>query len=121
LAINIISIIHTSNVGFIIVEGITLLGMSLFLFMGELFIKQKGDIVKYTWLFKINPFAHLVFKIHSSFIGKVDKVINKNFISFDLNITLITFLVIAVVFSYLGMVIVNNYNFIVSNKETGGV
>lgn len=121
LGINILAIVFTSNVGFIVTEGIILFSMVSFALLGEYFIPQDALIDKYTWLFKINPFAHLVLSMHSSRISSVDRIINTRAISFDLNLSVLVFLIAAIIVTACGCMVVNNHNFIESNKETGGI
>ena len=121
LGINILAIVFTSNVGFMIIEGISLFSMASFAVLGKYFITEDILIDKYTWLLKINPFAHLVFSMHSSGINSVDRIINTKSISFDLNLSVLVFLMAAIIVTVCGCMMVSNHNFIESNKETGGI
>jgi hypothetical protein len=59
--------------------------------------------------------------MHSSGISSVDRIINTKSISFDLNLSVLVFLMAAIIVAVCGCMVVNNHNFIESNKETGGI
>ena len=88
LAINVVAIISSSEIGFIVVEGIALLQMAMYLMLGK---QIKDDIIEGINLFmlKSNVIANLIFPIHSSHIQNVNKFINEKGIDFDLNFSII--------------------------------
>lgn len=118
LGINILAVVLTSNGGFILIEGICILGIAAFAFLDRVF--QEEYIIRNFWLVKINPFSHLVFSMHSSCIPIVNDRINAKGISFDLNVSVLLYLLIAAVVIGAGCIIVNRREFIASNNETEG-
>lgn len=119
ISINILAILFGSNTGFIIVESIYIFGMAVFVLMGIYFFPDEAPVNEGAWLLKINPFAHLVFPMHSSRFSDIDSKINLRNIDFDLNESLAVYLAAAVIFISLGCVIVNRHNFISTNQGEG--
>ena len=120
LAINIFSILFTSNVGLILVEGLVMLCVGAYLMLGKKYITDDELINKYEWMIKVNPFAHLNIKLHSSSLEVINRAINVKNIEFELNTSVVLYLILAVVVTFVGTIIVNKHNFIITNQETGG-
>lgn len=116
LAINILSIKFNSSIGFVSVMSVNIFGISLYSILGNL-ISEELLYTQYAWLFKVNPFAHLVFRVHSSKVESVDRIINKVNIDFDLNYSFLLFFVIAIALVVIGCIMCEKHEFIVLNKE----
>lgn len=105
LGINILAIVFTSNVGFIIIGGVSLFSMVSFEMLGKYFITQDDLIDKYTWMLKINPIANLMLNMHSSGIRSVGRIINTKSISFVLNLSVLVFLMAAIIVTVCGCMV----------------
>ena len=103
LAINIVSILFGSNIGFAIVQGIVLLSVSIFFILGNY---VKGNLI-----------ANLIFPFHSSKINSINNLINIKSIDFDLNYSILYYLIICIVVIVFGGYVVEKYEFIINNKE----
>lgn len=115
LAINVIAILFSSNVGFIVVESVILSSMCTFLLLGRI----KDDVVEgfHLFLLKSNLIANLVFPIHSSKISNINQLINEKEIYFELDFSIIYYLVICIFIIAIGCYIVKKREFTVNNKE----
>lgn len=116
LAINVISIIFSSNIGFVTVESIILLSISIFFILGNYI---KNDIItgKYLLILKSNMIANLIFSIHSSKAENINALINTKGINFDLNFSVIYYLVMCLIVIVIGCRIVEKHEFIANSKE----
>ncbi len=120
LCINLIAILVSSSDGFIYVEGILIFCIATFFVVGEKYYHSVPTASSHLGLIKWNPISHIIFSIHSSSIVSVDKLINKNGLDFDLNVSVAVFSLL-VLFAVIGGVIaVNKYNFMDINQENGG-
>lgn len=118
LMINIIAIIAGSRIGFIITASVEILGIGLFLMLGKIITTEADIAGKYIWTLKANPFAHLVFGLHSSKIDRLNKLINIKNINFDLNESVIYFFTLSLIMIIIGFFVVKKREFIISNRET---
>lgn len=116
LAINVVSIMFSSNIGFITVQSIILLSISVFFVLGN-YIKDDMLTGKIILLLKSNIIANLIFSIHSSRIGKINNLINIKGIDFDLNYSILYYLLICSVVIILGCYVVEKHEFITNSKE----
>lgn len=117
LMINVIAIAAGSRIGFIVAASIEVLGMGFYLTLGNI-ISDEADIIgKYIWTLKINPFAHLIFNMHSSKLASVNNIINIKGINFDLNQSVIYFFTLSVITIFIGYFIVKKREFIINNRE----
>ncbi len=116
LAINILSITFSSNIGFIIVQGIILLAISTYFYLGN-YIKDDIITKKAVLFIKSNIIANLVFSIHSSNINKLNALINTVGINFDMNFSIIYYMIICIVVIVFGAYVVEKYEFITNSKE----
>lgn len=116
LAINVVSIRFGSSIGFISVISLNTFFISIYSILEEI-IREEILYTQYIWLFKINPFAHLVFKIHSSSLDNVNSVINVYGTDFDLNMSVILYGVLCIVLVVLGCIICEKHEFIRSSME----
>lgn len=116
LAINVASIMFSSNIGFITVQSIILLSISVFFLLGN-YIKDDILTEKIIMLLKSNIIANLIFTIHSSRIGKISNLINIKGINFDLNFSIIYYLVLCVAIIIIGCFVVEKHEFIINSKE----
>lgn len=116
LAINVFSIIFSSNVGFITVQSVMLLFISVFFMLGN-YIEDGVITEKMALLLKSNMIANLIFSIHSSKIEKVDELIHMQDIHFDLNFSILYYLILSVGVLILGCYVVEKHEFIINSKE----
>lgn len=116
LAINVASIIFSSNIGFITVQSIILLSISIFFLLGN-YIKDDIITEKIILLLKSNMIANLIFSIHSSRIENINDLINIKGINFDLNFSIIYYLVLCVTIIIIGCLVVEKHEFITNSKE----
>lgn len=117
IGINICSIIFDNGIGFAIFAAIEMFGIAGYLMMGRILPEDGILTQQYVWLLKINPFAHLVFRVHSSKWPSISGMLNIEGITFDLNSSVLFFLIISLIFVALGVVCVNRHDFITNNKE----
>ena len=116
LAINIVSILFGSNIGFAIVQGIVLLSVSILFILGN-YVKDNFITEKVKFLIKGNLIANLIFPFHSSKINSINNLINIKSIDFDLNYSILYYLIICIVVIVFGGYVVEKYEFIINNKE----
>ena len=116
LGTNVIAIRFGSSVGFISIVSLNIFFISLYASLGEI-INEDILYTEYTWLFKINPFAHLIFSVHSSGILCVDNEINKYGMSFDLNYSILLFAIVSIAFLILGCIMCEKHEFVKNNIE----
>lgn len=120
LCINLISILISNSNGFIYVEGILLFCIATFFVVGQEYYHSMPADSPHQGLIQWNPISHIIFSIHSSSMESVNKLINRNGLDFDLNISVALFAIL-ILFAIIGGVIaVNKYNFMDSNQENGG-
>lgn len=116
LAINVFSIIFSSNIGFITVQSIILLSISTFFFLGN-YIKDDIITEKIALFIKSNLIANLIFSIHSSKFDEINNLINIKGINFDLNYSIIYCLILCTVVIVFGCCVVEKHEFITNSKE----
>lgn len=116
LAINMFSIIFSSNIGFITVQSIILLSISEFFFLGN-YIKDDIITEKITLFIKSNLIANLIFSMHSSIFDEINDLISIKGIKFDLNYSIIYYLILCTVVIAFGCRVVEKYEFITNSKE----
>jgi hypothetical protein len=119
IALNIISIISSGNVAFIVVEGMCILCGTLYTFMGNYLGEEY--IYSHIWLIKANPIAHLIMSVHSSNITNINSIINYKGLCFDLNYSVVLYAVISFMILLSGCAVVKNYDFSTSDKKLEGV
>lgn len=118
LMINIIAIAAGSRIGFIAAAVTEVLGMGFFMMLGKIITDEADIAEKYIWTLKANPFAHLVFGVHSSKINDLNEFINLKNIQFDLNESVIYFFILSLIMVAVGYLIVKKREFIINNRET---
>ena len=106
-AINLLSILFSSNVAFIIVEGINSFFIAAFTIVGNFFAPEGVILPQYEWTIKINPFYYLIFSMHNN--------------NTDYFIFILLFFSMAVLLFICSYFVINKHDFIDSNRETGGV
>ena len=121
VAVNLFGILFTSNVGFAVVESFLFLCIAIYTMSGEYFIPENAQVRDYQWLVKSNLFSHLVFGIHSSKVEELNQLIHQKEILFDLDESLLLFIMLSVVTIIAGCIIVHYHDFINTNKEKGGI
>lgn len=116
LAINIMSILFGSNIGFTIVQAVILLSISIFFILGN--YSKDGLITgKMVAVIKSNPIANLIFSFHSSKIDTLNSLINTKNINFDLNYSVLYYLILCVAIIIFGIFVVEKHEFVINNKE----
>ena len=118
LAVNIVSVIFSGTVGFISVQSIILFSISIFFWLGN-YVKDGVLSSKIILLIKYNLVTNLFFLFHNSEIESVNKIININNIDFDLNFSILYYLVICIGLIIMGCFVVERYEFITNTKEMG--
>ena len=118
LAVNIVSVIFSGTVGFISVQSIILFSISIFFWLGN-YVKDGVLSSKIILLIKYNLVTNLFFPVHNSEIESVNKIININNIDFDLNFSILYYLVICIGLIIMGCFVVERYEFITNTKEMG--
>lgn len=90
--------------------------MAMYLMFGK---QIQDDIIEGINLFmlKSNIIANLIFPVHSSHIQSVNKFINEKGIDFDLNFSIIYYVILSMIIIISGAYIVEKREFIVNNKE----
>lgn len=121
MAVNIVGILFTSNVGFVVVEGFVFFGAAVYTISGEYLMSINALVTDYQWMIKWNLFSHLVFGIHNSRIEELNQFINQKGISFDLNESLLVFIILSIVTMIVGCVVVYYHDFINMEQEKGGI
>jgi hypothetical protein len=116
LAINVFSIILGSNMGFVTVQSVILLAISIFFLLGN-YVKDDIITEKFSLILKSNIIANLIFSIHSSGIEKINNLINIKGIEFDLNFSIAYYLVMCIAVIILGCYVVEKHEFITNSKE----
>lgn len=101
LAINIVSILSNSTMGFIIVESIILSAIALFS-LASTFCREDEQAHE---MLKYNPFSYIVFGVH-------DDVYDYTYVG-------IFYMIISIVLIILGCIVVKKHSFIESNQEMG--
>lgn len=107
LGINIVAILCNSNVGFMVVEGINMFFVAAFTIVGEFFAPEGVILKEYEWLLKANPIYYLIFDSNKDLI--------------DFYVSIILYLIFAVLLLCFGCFVINKHNFIETNKEIGGI
>lgn len=113
LAINVVAIIFNSNIGFIAVESVILLSMATFLLFGK--VMKETNVI----LLKMDIIANLVFPIHSSQKEHLNHLLNKGEIHFDLNFSVVYYLILSVILVVVGCIVVKTREFIINDREAG--
>ncbi len=66
-----------------------------------------------------NPAAHLVLGWHDSSVRIVEPILTSSYMQLDLNDTLILFLLLGIIITFIGALIIKNHDLLVSDMETG--
>ena len=120
LLINVTALFVKSNGGFTISIGLQLLFISLYVtFQEKLYLIYENDNIA-KLLIKLIPFSHLIISWHSSRDHTINSLINIYEMSYDLNYSVISLLIVSIVITVIGAFIIKKIDFIYSNRETGG-
>lgn len=120
LLINLIAIGIGSQNSVVIMSGI----QGILIFLIQIFDKLlpfDHNPNLYGKLLQINPMSHLVMSWHSSKIDMVNNIGNVLGISFPFSKTILYFGMSSIILIFIGGMIIKRTQFIVVNKETGGV
>ncbi|MDO5408946.1 MAG: hypothetical protein Q4F21_00650 [Lachnospiraceae bacterium] len=132
LAINLISIKAGSNIAFSIIGGVQLLCISSLILWKDIFpLENTSHFEIHGLLLQINPISHLILSWHSSSLSNIQAAIqdfrlNASYsqlfqIDFDLNFSVLIFAILSIFLIIAGCRIVFFQEFIITNKETGGM
>lgn len=120
LLINVTALFAKSNGGFAISIGLQLLFLSLYVaFQEKLYLIYENDIIS-KLLIKVIPFSHLILSWHSSKDHTINSLINIYEMSYDLNYSVISLLILSITIMVIGAFIIKRIDFIYSNRENGG-
>ena len=117
LLINCLAILFTSNISFIIVEGIQIFFMAV-LFLSRNVLPEE-EIENNAWFLLYNPIAHIILPLHISRIEAIDEMLHRYDVPMDLNMSVILFAVLSVLFVFIGCIIVKNKDFITNGNQEG--
>ena len=93
-----------------------MLFISVFFMLGN-YIGDGVFTEKTTLFLKGNMIANLIFSIHSSKIEKVNELIHMQEIHFDLNFSILYYLILSAGVLILGCYVVEKHEFIINSKE----
>ena len=121
LLINILSVLSSSDMGFLIVEGVAFFCIAAFFMTGELFISglPKEILPEHVWMILVNPFAHLVLYLHGVRMSVLDSAIVKG-ISISMWTSTAVFLTAGILVLLWGCYIVNHYDLVGADHEAEG-
>lgn len=115
--INILAILFSSNIAFIIVNAVQILSMALFVMADTIFLEN--EIAKKNLYILLNPIAHLIIRVHT---GKNEEMCSLYSIigrGFDFNISISVYLAFALVSLISGCIIVKHKDVAGSNEQEG--
>lgn len=123
--VNILSIIIGSVAGFSIVAAVQALGVAVFIILEDKKIftyelKSSHEITNLelqSKIIKFNPISHIVLKYHNSGNPKLNSVINKYGFNFDLNESVLSLFIAALIVLIAGCIIIKKKEFIATNRE----
>lgn len=119
---NIFSILWGSSRGYMIVTGGVLLCVSYYVILERVFdFSNKENIVIKASMLKINPLSHVVMKWHTSGMKEVDSYMRALDIDFSIWGSICFLVFIAMISTCYGENVVRKQEFIVANRETGGM
>ncbi len=120
LLINIIAVRFNSSVAFIAIAGLEMGCIFSLVLWENVLPLQDSPFIDRNFLFlQLNPVAHLVLAWHSSFIEKLNMRINIYYQSFDLNISVVLFLLLSIIVTVVGCIVVKRKDLIIANNESG--
>lgn len=116
--INILAIKVDSSFGFIVVVGFQMAMIMMLLLWSNVFpLVDSANIARHGLLLKLNPIAHLILTWHTSGIEALNARLNYWDIPFDLNTSVIVFLLISLVVVVIGSIVVKRQEWIELSKE----
>ncbi|SEN56665.1 hypothetical protein SAMN04488134_101372 [Amphibacillus marinus] len=122
LMINVLSIKFDSGLGFVIVTGLQITSVTLMLLWEKVWpLVDNPSVAFHSLLLKFNPIAHLILPWHSSKNADINNLINQYNLSFDLNESVLLFLLLSSMALGLGCLIIKQQEWIVLNRESGGI
>ena len=95
---------------------VVMIGLQLFL-ISLLALLDPEDMAE-LWLLKMNPISHLVISWHSSKIIPLNMLINHLNLNYDLNVSLVFYLVLTVAIWMISLRIIKYHELLASNYET---
>lgn len=116
--INILAIKFDSSLGFISIVGLQMTLIMMLLLWDNVFpLVDSPNIARHGFLLKLNPISHLILSGHTSRIEELNSRLNYWNINFDLNVSVIVFLLISLVVVAIGSVVVKKQEWIEFSRE----
>lgn len=118
LAINVLSIVWNSTAGIVIPVGIQLMSIAFYTMLSGFSNTESGGLSpENAWMIYGNPFAQIVFRIHTIDGKAISSVLGEEAFTFDLRTSVVYMAVVAVSVIVGGCVVVHNHEFITNDKE----
>lgn len=118
LLVNLSAVYFGSSTAYAFMISIQLVCIVLLSPMDSL-IRHYDGRLSYETVLVWNPAAHLVLGWHDSSVGIVEPILTSSYLRFDLSDTLILFLLLGIVITFVGALIIKNHDLLVSDLETG--
>lgn len=122
-AINIPSVLSSSDMGFLIVEGIVFFCIASFCVTGELFVSgevQREILLWYGWTLLGNPFSHLVLYLHEGRMPAVDDTTAVAGLFLEMWMSIAVFLAAGILVLLWGCHTVKNYELVSLDRGAEG-
>lgn len=118
LSVNLLAIYCGSSTAYSFVISVQVICTVLLSLMDWLVRYYDGKL-SYGNVIKWNPIAHLVLSWHSSDMEHVNQVLTSPYLQVDLKGSLIMFLLLGMIITFVGMFIIKEYDLLISDLETG--
>lgn len=118
LSVNLLAVYLGSGSAFALVIFIQL-ACTVLLNPMDLIVRYFDNRLSYKALLIWNPIAHLVLGWHNSNMEMVNKVLASPYMQTDLNNSLIMFVLLGIIATFIGSVIIKNHDLLVSDSEMG--
>lgn len=121
LAVNLIAIKLGSGHGFAVAVSLQFMFMALLTLWEVQFpLENSGNVMRNGYLLQLNPIAHLVMDWHSSNIAGVEELVNKFGIDFNLNVSVLLYLCMALIVIIIGGYLIGRHDIMAADVEIGG-
>lgn len=117
LSVNLLAIYLGSSTAYALVISVQLVCIVLLNLM-DLIVKYYNGKLSYGNVLKWNPIAHLVLGWHGSNMASVNQVLTSSDMQVDLKCSLIMFLLFGIIITSTGVLIIKEYDLLVSDLET---
>lgn len=119
LVINILSILFGSGFSFMGVMGLQIINITMLSLLNR--IARMVDISLFERNIKWNLLAHLVLGWHESSLSIVDNILNPPYSGLELNNSVLIFVLLCIITIFLGAILINTHDLIVTNAEEGEI